>query len=159
MVSEKGSVAVCEAESVTVMVNDETPGDVGTPEMTPVELRVSRGGSEPEVSCHAYGDTPPAAVRVCEYGVPATPEGRGEAEEMARGGRTILSPNTSFAPAEFASTTAATNRAAPAAVGVPEITPAEEIERPSGSEPAATDQVYGGDPPVAASACEYGSPT
>jgi hypothetical protein len=39
----------------------------------------------------------------------------------------------------------------PATVGVPDVTPAELIERPLGRVvPEATDQVYGGVPPVAA---------
>ena len=35
-------------------------------------------------------------------------------------------------------------------VGVPDMTPAELSERPAGKAPVATDQVYGGVPPVAA---------
>ncbi len=38
-------------------------------------------------------------------------------------------------------------------VGVPDITPLEEKERPSGSGPA-MDQVYGGVPPSACNVCE-----
>jgi len=41
----------------------------------------------------------------------------------------------------------------PAVVGVPEIVPPERLS-PAGSDPLATDQVYGGVPPVALSACE-----
>jgi hypothetical protein len=47
----------------------------------------------------------------------------------------------------------------PAAVGVPEMTPAELIARPGGSAPLASDHVYGGLPPVAPSVVEYGTPT
>jgi hypothetical protein len=43
------------------------------------------------------------------------------------------------------------NVAVPAAVGVPEKTPAELSMRPLGSVPAVTVQVYGGVPPPAAS--------
>ena len=45
-----------------------------------------------------------------------------------------------------------------AAVGVPEIVPAERLN-PAGSDPVAMDHVYGGDPPVAFSGCEYAMPT
>ena len=46
----------------------------------------------------------------------------------------------------------------PAAIGVPEIVPPVRLS-PAGSEPLATDQVYGGVPPVAFSGCEYATPT
>jgi hypothetical protein len=46
----------------------------------------------------------------------------------------------------------------PAAVGVPAITPVEEMARPTGHVPDVTDHVYGGTPPVAARVCEYGAP-
>jgi len=42
----------------------------------------------------------------------------------------------------------------PAAPGVPDIVPPAERLKPVGSEPLATDHVYGGDPPEAPSACE-----
>lgn len=41
----------------------------------------------------------------------------------------------------------------PAVVGVPEIDPAAEIVNPGGRLPAAMDQLYGGVPPLAESAC------
>ena len=46
----------------------------------------------------------------------------------------------------------------PAAVGVPDIVPPERLN-PAGSDPLATDHVYGGVPPVAFSGCEYATPT
>ena len=46
----------------------------------------------------------------------------------------------------------------PAVVGVPDIVPPERLN-PAGSDPVETDHVYGGDPPVASSACEYATPT
>jgi hypothetical protein len=44
--------------------------------------------------------------------------------------------------------------AGPAAVGVPETVPAALRFRPAGSDPPASDQEYGGAPPVATSVCE-----
>ena len=44
--------------------------------------------------------------------------------------------------------------AVPAVVGVPEMVPLALRFSPAGSEPVDTDQVYGGDPPVAASGWE-----
>jgi hypothetical protein len=46
----------------------------------------------------------------------------------------------------------------PAVVGAPEIVLPERL-KPAGSDPLATDQVYGGVPPVALRACEYITPT
>ena len=43
--------------------------------------------------------------------------------------------------------------------GVPDIVPPADRVNPAGSDPLATDHVYGGDPPEAASACEYAVPT
>ena len=47
----------------------------------------------------------------------------------------------------------------PAAVGVPEMTPALERERPEGSVPETVDHEYGDVPPVAASVWLYAAPT
>ena len=46
-----------------------------------------------------------------------------------------------------------------AAAGVPLITPATDNVKPAGNAPDATDQEYGGVPPVAAKACKYALPT
>jgi hypothetical protein len=46
-----------------------------------------------------------------------------------------------------------------ASVGVPLSTPAELKVNPVGSDPPATDHVYGSTPPVPDSVCEYGAPT
>ena len=51
-----------------------------------------------------------------------------------------------LAPVTFTS-----NDAVPVAVGVPEIVPPLESERPAGSAPEAMDQVYGDAPPEALS--------
>lgn len=54
--------------------------------------------------------------------------------------------------AEAASDTVAVKLAVPAAVGVPEITPVKALSvKPTGSEPAVIDQLYGVVPPLAAS--------
>jgi hypothetical protein len=52
MVREKAWLVVWRAESVTVTVKDEAVGVAGTPEITPAELRVRRGGKAPELTCH-----------------------------------------------------------------------------------------------------------
>ena len=55
--------------------------------------------------------------------------------------------------ADALSVTLTVKLADPAAVGVPEIVLPARVS-PAGSAPVATDQVYGGDPPVAFSGCE-----
>jgi hypothetical protein len=53
--------------SLTVVVKLEVPVDVGTPEMTPVELeRLSPEGSEPDAIAHLYIKVPPVATKPWE---------------------------------------------------------------------------------------------
>jgi len=70
---------------------------------------------------------------------------------MARGAVAVV-------PAE--SVTSAVKLVVPLAVGVPLIKPLLELSaRPAGREPAVSDHVYGGTPPVAVSARLYGADT
>lgn len=59
---------------------------------------------------------------------------------------------------ELESFTCTVNVEFPAAVGVPERTPALDRLSPGGSEPDVIDQVYAGVPPVAARVALYGAP-
>ena len=52
--------------SSTVAPNEEVPGSLGVPPITPGPLRVSPVGSAPLAIDHVYGDLPPVAERVCE---------------------------------------------------------------------------------------------
>ncbi len=47
----------------------------------------------------------------------------------------------------------------PVLVGVPEITPVVDRDRPAGKAPATRDHEYGGTPPVAVREVEYANPT
>jgi len=58
-----------------------------------------------------------------------------------------------------ASLTCSVNEAVPAAVGVPEIAPAEESVKPAGSVPDERLHVYGVVPPLACTEAEYTVPT
>src|ERR1019366_3734708 len=69
------SVTVAETLSVTLTEKVEVPMAVGVPLITPAPDRFSPLGSEPEVRDHVYGDVPPLATRVCEYGLLITPAG------------------------------------------------------------------------------------
>ena len=56
--------AVCagELESVTVIVNEKLPLEVGAPEITPAEDRLSPEGNCPPVTLQIYAGVPPFAV-------------------------------------------------------------------------------------------------
>jgi len=56
--------AVCagELESATVIVNEKLPLEVGAPEITPVEDRLSPEGNCPAVTLQVYAGVPPFAV-------------------------------------------------------------------------------------------------
>lgn len=58
------TAAVCagELESVTVIVNEKFLLEVGAPEITPVEDRLSPEGNCPAVTLQIYAGVPPFAV-------------------------------------------------------------------------------------------------
>ena len=51
-----------EPESVTVTVNEKLPLEVGAPEITPAEDRLSPEGNCPPVTLQVYAGVPPFAV-------------------------------------------------------------------------------------------------
>ena len=87
------------------------------------------------------------AFRGCEYATPTVPAGN-EDVLMLNAGALISSDSGMLADADALSVTLTVKLTDPAAVGVPEIVPAERVS-PAGSDPLASDHVYGGDPPVA----------
>jgi hypothetical protein len=70
-------VAVCPAESVTVMVNVLVPALTGVPDKIPAVLNDIPVLHEPLQGelVQVYGAVPLAAVKVAEYAVPTTPAG------------------------------------------------------------------------------------
>jgi hypothetical protein len=158
-VSENVWLAAVELASVTLTVNVNVPALTATPANTPPGESEKAPGKLPCVSDQVYGATPPAALSVCEYDVPTTPEGRVGAVKMASGPRAIGSENAKLAVAESEPVTVAVNAKVPAAVGVPAINPPEESARPAGSAPDVSPQAYGGVPQQARSPDEYGVPT
>src|ERR1700733_14435080 len=102
--------------------------------MMPVEgARLSPGGSTLRIEPHVYGVTPPAAVKVCEYGVPCVPAGS-DAVTMVRFVMVMVSvPDVTELPT--LSVTLTLKLAGPATVGVPVIVPFELSVRPVGSAP------------------------
>ncbi|MEO7651069.1 MAG: hypothetical protein ABIZ80_11425, partial [Bryobacteraceae bacterium] len=75
-------VAFPSRRSVTVAVKLKLPAVVGVPVMEPFAPSDNPAGAEPD---HVYGGVPPAAVRVCEYGEPTVPPGKGEVLVMVTG--------------------------------------------------------------------------
>jgi hypothetical protein len=57
-------VAVPDAESVTLVVNEKVLATVGVPEMVPAKESERPGGSDPVEMDHVYGAVPLVAVRV-----------------------------------------------------------------------------------------------
>ena len=82
-----------------------------------------------------------------------------EMEREAGTGELIVILTLSVTPDEVESVTFAVKLDVPVRVGVPLMVPAADKERPFGNAPEAIDQLYGGEPPVAESVCEYGAPT
>ena len=72
---------------------------------------------------------------------------------MFNAGALMVIESAALIEAELLSVTLMVKLEDPAVVGVPEIVPPERV-RPAGSDPPATDHIYGGVPPVAVSACE-----
>lgn len=153
---DRAVLAEREALSVTLTVKPDIPAAVGVPEIVLPE-RLSPAGSDPLATDQVYGGVPPVAFSVCEYPTPTVPAGNDEVL-MLNAGALIVNDSPTLADPEAPSVTLTVKLDDPAAVGVPAIVPPERLS-PAGSDPVATDQVYGGDPPVALSACEYPTPT
>ena len=70
-------LAVCPAESATVMVKVLVPAFAGVPDKTPAVLKLIPVLQEPlqDGSVQVYGAVPPVAANVVEYAVPTTPDG------------------------------------------------------------------------------------
>ena len=68
-------LAVAKLASVTVASNAAPPAVVGVPLITQAEEMERPGGNAPRLTDQEYGETPPVAERLCEYGRPTAPEG------------------------------------------------------------------------------------
>lgn len=66
--------------------------------------------------------------------------------------------NVALVVSEVASVTCTVKVELPAAKGIPEMVPNLRRAKPAGKEPAEIDQEYGGVPPMARNACQYGIP-
>jgi hypothetical protein len=73
---------------------------------------------------------------------------------MFKPGGLTVSDSGAVAATDALSVTFAVKLLGPAVPGVPEIVPPADRLNPAGSDPLATDHVYGGVPPEALRACE-----
>ncbi|HEY3838650.1 MAG TPA: hypothetical protein VGL72_18860, partial [Bryobacteraceae bacterium] len=131
------------------------PAALGVPDMVPPE-RLNPAGRDPVDSDHVYGGDPPVALSACEYATPVVPGGN-EDVVIFRAGVLIVNDNWAVAETDALSVTFTVKLDDAAAVGVPDMVPPERLN-PGGRDPVDSDHVYGGDPPVALSACEYATP-
>ena len=95
--------------------------------------QVRPGGNEPPEIANAYGVWPQLAASDCEYEVPTYPSASDEVVNESNA-NTVRASGV-LAACALASTTVTLNDAAPRAVGVPEMAPLVESERPAGSAP------------------------
>jgi len=143
-------------------VNEAADIDVGVPVIAPVdELSDKPVGKDPEMTDQVKLDGFPVAAKVCEYAAPVVPP----ANEVVLivgavvVGAVIVMPRAcvAFGATPFEACTV--NEAAPIDVGVPVISPVEELSaKPLGKDPEMTDQVKLDGFPVATKVCEYAAP-
>jgi hypothetical protein len=143
--------------SVTVAVKFAVPAAVGVPEIVPT-FRLKPAGREPLLTVHVYPPVPPLAVSACEYAAPTVPPGS-DAVVTVSGGGAIAMLSAFDVEVLLLSVTVAVKFAVPAAVGVPLMFPPAPRLSPAGRAPLLTVHVYPPVPPLAASACEYATPT
>jgi hypothetical protein len=153
IVSDSAAVVETDALSVTRTVKLFGPGVVGVPDIVPTAARLNPAGSDPADTDHAYGCEPPAAASTCEYAAPTVPAGSDDVVIVKPGGLIVTDKTAvvEFAPRSLARTVKLPDPAAP---GVPDIVPFAARFNPTGNDPLVNDQVYGGSPPEAPSACE-----
>jgi len=129
----------------------------GVPDIVPPVDKVNPAGSVPTDTVHVYGIDPPEAASTREYAVPTVPAVN-DAVVIVKGG--LIVSDSIFVVVPLAlSVTFTVKLLGPAVPGVPEIVPPADRLMPAGSVPRDTVQVYGANPPEAASACEYAVPT
>src|SRR4029077_11538144 len=99
----------------------------GAPEITPVDAaKLNPAGNVPVLTLQLYGVVPPLACSVVEYAVPAVPPGSDVVATVGGCAAAATAMLNAFVPVfSAASVTSSLNDGAPAAVGVPEITPVD----------------------------------
>jgi hypothetical protein len=147
--------------SVTSTVKLNVPVVVGVPEITPVLVESERPpGKLPELRFHVYGEVPPVAVSVAEYGTFTVPPDKLVVEIFSAGLMMMLNAAVAVCGELSVSVTRTVKLYVPTLVGAPEITPVPAVnDKPGGKLPELMLQVYGVTPPVAARVVEYVVPS
>jgi hypothetical protein len=145
-------VAVEDALSVTFTVNVKDPTAVGEPEMAPVAgFSASPAGNAPTLTDQVKGGAPAAAVIVWAYAAPAVIDGSVGAVVILSPATTTIDNASVAGDVKALSLNWTVKLNVPATVGLPVMAPVAELsDREVGSDPAITDQVKGGTPPVPA---------
>ena len=149
-------VATAPTVFVAATVNVWDVSLVVVPLITPPALNVIPVGSDPDWMENVAAPVPPLTARVCVYAAPTSKLGSVFVVMSSAG--LIVTDSTLVALAPAASVAVTVNVGAPAAAGVPLITPAVLKVNPPGNEPAVTAQLTGDVPPVEASGAEYAAP-
>src|SRR5689334_2251195 len=90
---EKDPTAEAPVTSVALRLNVYEPVLPAEPEIAPAARRVMPSGSEPPASVHVKGGAPPAAERVCEYGLSTTVSESEPPGTFSGGGRVTAKGN------------------------------------------------------------------
>jgi hypothetical protein len=145
--SENARCAVCEPESVTLMVTLNVPKFEVVPEITPPDDSPIPVGSEPVTIEYVYGVVPPVETSAVEYAVPDCAFGS-EVVLSSSGAGLTVTEYCCVAICDPESVAFTVKVLEPAVVGVPEKTPEVFIVTPAGSVPAEIVQVTGAVPPL-----------
>ena len=125
------------------------PETVGVPSITPLVLKLSPNGRDPELRRKPrLGPAGEVALIRAEYGEFSSPSGSEVAVMTGTGGATVIE-NGALADVAIKSNVRIVNWKVPAWVGVPENTPTELRINPGGKEPTIRVNKYGGVPPEA----------
>ncbi len=134
-------------------MNTVEPVVVGVPDSTPAGLNVNPAGSTPLVTANVNGAVPALGLKVRLYGFPTEPSGiAAGCTAIAGHTRSTTRLKARLPGQSLASCTATVNGKVPAAVGVPDRTPAGDSVKPGGSVPDATVNVKGATPELVARA-------
>ena len=128
----------------------ELPAALGVPEIVPELLRVNPAGKLPEATLHLIVPTPPLDWRLALYAALTTPLGRELVVITSMALMVMLSDWFAVWGGVPESVAVTVNLLAPAAVGVPEMTPELLKLSPPGKLPEVTLQLMEPVPPVAA---------
>ena len=139
-------------ESLARTVKLEAPAVVGVPAIAPEPFMDNPAGKVPLLTLQVMVPTPPLDCRLALYAVLTTPLGRAVVVMASLGLIVMLSDWFTVCGGVPESVAVAVKLVAPAAVGVPEISPAPLKFNPPGKLPLVTLQLIVPVPPEAASA-------